>query len=238
MDPLFHEIFNDYTNKKDCKTECNPDEADFSRWYISSKDSNHLILSYYCRTKAVRGYEHLKVDKSSKKVLDFQSSLKGYDIMGAGEYETQVSEDVGKGLETDLLNATKDQIAEQKRDQAGNPEFCPDPGTQTFYDIQTKVENGLYYTRIAISCNVTGNAGSYSHMTHIEVVVDKDFKALNGGEPVLAAMDIPSRNSEFIREKEEEEANSAKQTDAVHRIAPGFVSILPVMWMASVKLLA
>lgn len=232
-DVTFHEIFDRYTGSSQAKTQCDPSEADFERWYVSSKNVNHYILSYYCRTKAVRGYEHLKVDITKKTVLDFQTSLKGYGIMNAGDYSEDLSETEGKELESSLLEAVKEDIAKEKRDGAGNEEYCPDPGTQTLFDISTKQENGLDYYKIAISCNVSQTPGYASHMTHIEVAVDNEAKALNGGKPVLAVLDYPSRNSAFIREKELE---TEQQKDGAQNLTPKLVFIVPVAFMACLKL--
>lgn len=184
-----------------------------------------------CRTTAERNQfvatSTSKWTSKTKKVLEFQSSLAGYGIIDAGEYIEQVSEDNnGTLLETELLEAVKDQIAMQKMDIASNPEYCPDPGTQTLFDIQTKIENGLYYTKIAISCNVSHLPGYASHMTNIEVVEDKDFKKLDEGVPVLATMEVPKRNTMFIEDME------AKKQSGVDPMAPGlFISLVPAMWI-------
>ena len=89
--------------------------------------------------------------------------------MDAGDYRDELSETEGKRVETDLLEAVKEDIAKEKRDGAGNVEYCPTPGTQTLFDMSTKQENGLDYYKIAISCNVSQTPGYASHMTHIEV---------------------------------------------------------------------
>ena len=235
IDVAFSEVFAAYVNSKNSKTQCESNEADFERWYVSSVNSQHYLLSYYCRTKAVRGYEHLKVDISRLNVLDFQTSLKGFNIMDAGDYEEDIVEKDGKKLEAELLNAVKDNIEEQRHDSATKTEYCPNPGTQTLYDMQKKQENGLHYYKIAISCNVTQTPGYASHMTHIEVVVDKDFKVLNDGKPVLATMEYPQRNSAFIRVQDRK---AEKRKGACEKNAPGFISFIPVMWISYLKLSA
>ena len=232
FDVSFLEVFDAYANGRNPETQCQSNDADFERWYESSVNPNHYIMSYYCRTKVARGYEHIKVDMTTKTVLEFHTSLKGFKIMDAGDYEEEVAEKDGKKLEAKLLEAVKEKIAEERKDTAEKTEFCPDPGTQTLYDVKRKKENGLYYYKLAISCNVSETPGYASHMTHIEVVVDKDYKALNEGKPVLAAMDYPSRNSVFIREQE---IQSDKQKDSIKKVAPGFISLILVMLISYCK---
>lgn len=226
MNDLFRQVFSDYVNSGKSETLCSENDADFERWYKSSKNDDHIILSYYCRTKAARGYEHMKVSQSKRNVLQFETSLKGFGIMDAGEYETELPEEEGKAIKIRLLGNVTDQIADQKQDTRDKDEICPNPGTETAYSVQTKKENGLYYYRLAISCNVTHTQGYASHMTHIEVVEDKDFQILNGGDPVLAAMETPSRNSAFIREKQAEEELAALKQSSGARVMASIVTVM------------
>ena len=228
MADLFLYVFKDYVNSADPETECRENDADFERWYKSSDKDDHIILSYYCRTKAARGYEHLKVSQSMKNVVQFETSLKSFGIMNAGYYEKELPEEEGKTLTNQLLANVTDKIAEQKEDSRDKDELCPDPGTDTIYSAQTKTENGLYYYRFAISCNVTHIPGYASHMTHIEVVVDKDFKVLNDGLPVLASMDYPTRNSAFKRQKEAEKELAALKQSSGTRILASIATIVVI----------
>ena len=200
MSDLFWSVFRNYVNSHICRTWCRENDAHLHRWYKSSENADYIILSFYCRSKMVRGYEHIKVSKSKRNVIEFQTSLKGFKIMDAGDYETELPEAEGKAIKIRLLGNVTDQIAQQKQDTRDQDQYCPDPGTDTAYSVQTKKENGLYYYRLAISCNVTLTPGYASHMTHIEVVEDSDFQVVNGGDPVLIAIEYPIRNSAFIRQ--------------------------------------
>ncbi|XP_075257666.1 uncharacterized protein LOC142349783 [Convolutriloba macropyga] len=217
MKDKFKQSYEKYQSDSNKKTQCKIGDADFERWFISSKDETIYILSYYCRSKAARGYEHLKVQIKGDdiKVLDFKDSLKDFGITNAGDYEVTKEDEEALKIQTEVLQKVKDQLKEQKNPFNALLELCPDPGTQTLYEAQTKMQNGLYYYRFPISCNYTGSGHDF--MTHIEVVEDKDFKALNEGKPLLAVMETPEKNIEFIREKEKE--MTAKQSFA-SAIAP------------------
>ena len=210
----FKTAFEMYHADSNKKTECKFGDADFERWFISSKDDTIYILSYYCRSKAARGYEHLKVQIKGAdiKVLDFKDSLKDFGITNAGDYEITKEDEEAHRIQTEVLAEVIDQLSEQKNQFDPDQELCPDPGTQTLYEAQTKIQNGLYYYRIPISCNYTGSG--YDFMTHIEVVEDKDFKALNEGKPLLVAMETPEENIDFIREKEKEISEMQKSSAA------------------------
>ena len=234
MSDLFLSVFKDYVNGANSKTECRENDADFERWYKSSENADYIILSYYCRTKQAHGYEHMKVSKSNRNVIEFQTSLNGFKIMDAGDYETELPDAEGKAIKIRLLGNVTDQIAQQKQDTRDQDQYCPDPGTDTAYSVQTKKENGLYYYRLAISCNVTHTPGYASHMTHIEVVEDRDFQVLNGGDPVLASMEYPTRNSAFIRQKEAEaELQALKQSSGARILA----SIVTMMLIPAMQIL-
>lgn len=227
MSDLFIRVFTNYVNGRDPETKCRENDADFERWYESSKNEDHVILSYYCRTKDARGYEHMKVSKKNGNVVEFQTSLKGFGIMNAGDYENELPEAEGKALKAQLLGNVTKQIALQKGDTRDQDELCPNPGTDTIYSVQTKNENGLYYYKLAISCNVTHMPGYASHMTHIEVVVDKDFGVVNDGLPELAVLDIPTRNSQFIRDRNAlKELAALKQSSGFQMMFPGVATII------------
>ena len=204
MKDNFNMAYQQYQEDPNKKTECRLYDADFQRWYVSSEDTSNYILSYYCRSKAARGYEHLKVQIKGDdiKVLDFQNSLEDFGITNAGDYSTSLEDQEAFNIQSEYLEKVRDQIELQKNPFNENLDLCPDAGTQTLYDAQTKFENGLYYYRFPISCNYTGSG--YDFMTHIEVVEDKDFKQLNEGNPLMVAMDTPEENIEFLREKEKE----------------------------------
>ena len=48
-----------------------------------------------------------------------------------------------------------------------------------------------------------------SHMTHIEVVVDRDFKVVNGGAPLLVAMEQPRPNTMYRKPEGAHQGNGA-----------------------------
>ena len=204
MNYHFKQVFEKYQKDSEKKTECQPGDADFDRWFISSKDDLIYILSYYCRTKVSRGYEHLKVRLrgSDIEVLDFQTSLKGFGLTDAGDYCMNKTGEEALKIQTEVLQKVKPQLRQQKNPFNQAMEICPDPRTQTLHEAQTKIQNGLHYYRIAISCNYTGSG--FDFMTHIEVVEDKKCKKLNDGKPLLVVVDTPEMNTEFLREKEQE----------------------------------
>ena len=231
---IFNQVFENYVNSANPETECRENDAEFSRWYKSSKNPDHVILSYYCKTKAVRGYEHLKISLDKKNVIEFQDTLKGFSITDAGDYEVKLEGDAATEIREELLPFLIDQIAEQKDDTAAQNEICPDPGTETFATALEKKENGLYYDKITISCNKTAtDSGIPSHQTEIEVVTDRDFKLLNDGKPVLVSMDTnPIRNTMYIEKTEQEEEESMKQTDDASSVfAPSFTNFVCLVAM-------
>lgn len=231
---LFNQVFENYVNSANPETECQENDAEFNRWYKSSQNSDHVLLSYYCKTKSVRGYEHLKVSVDKKNVIEFHGSLKGFKIMDAGDYESKLEEDEAVEIRNHLLPSLIEQIAAQRDDTAAQDEICPDPGTETYASAQQKYENALYYYKIIISCNKTAtDSGLPSHRTEIEVVEDSDFKVLKGGEPVLVSMQTNiDRNTMYIEKKEQEAAEeeaSMKQTDASSVFVPSFTSFVSLV---------
>lgn len=198
---LFTLAWNKYQDKSDKKTDCQKNDASFSRWYQSSKNSDYVILSYFCMTEGARGYEHIKVSKSREEVIEFQDSLKGFGIPDAGSYT-----DAGNLAGSEAEDVQVEKLAlvnvsvEALKDDAGNA-ICVNPGTQTMYSVQRKTENGLDYYRFPISCD---NTGPHSHMTHIEVAQRGEDTTL------LAVVEDPERNTEFIAEKNNE-IESGKQ---------------------------
>lgn len=223
----FNQVLSIHVNSDNPETECRENDAEFSRWYRSSENDDHAILSYYCKTQAVRGYEHLKVSLSKLNVLEFHSSLKGFGIMDAGGYEQKLSEDDAAEVRAELLPQLIDQLAEQRKDDADQSEICPDPGTETFAEAMEKYENELYYYKIKISCNETvTESGIPSHYSEIEVVTDRDFKVLNEGKPVLVTMEPTQRNTWFIEKEDMKKDESMKQVDGVSVLFPGCTSIV------------
>ena len=235
MSDKFDQVFLNYLASDNPETECLEDDVEFNRWYKSSENLDHALFSYYCKTKQVRGYEHLKVSLSKLNVLEFHGSLKGFQITDAGDYETKLSDDAADEIRRQLLPLLVDQIALQTEDSADQDEICPDPGTETYASVYEKYENGLYYDKIAVSCNKTvTESGISSHMTEIEVVTDRDFKALNDGSPVLVSMGTNTiRNTMYIEEQERLKAEEAlKQVDGVPAFLPGFTCVMSFVVMS------
>jgi len=213
MKQNFKDAYTSYQKNPSKETECKANDADFERWFQSSKDKTLYILSYYCRTKSARGYEHLQVyirPGNSISVKSFEDSLKNFGIMDAGDYDNTKSGKEALKIQEEKLEQVREQIKEQRNPYDQDEDLCPDAGTQTLYEVKTKIQNGLYYYKFPISCNHSGSG--YDKMAWVEVVEDKDFKVLNEGNATLIAMEDPEDNIEFKREKEKELA--AKQGSA------------------------
>ena len=216
---LFRNVLSSYLSSNLPGDKCEKNDAMFERWFQSSKDPNLHILSFYCRTSGVRGYQHLKIKKTGKhdgNVLEFQKSLKLFGIMDAGGYESENTKEgkEAEKLQNELLEKVKPQIKKQP-DRDPSKELCPDAGNKTVMTfVETKIENGLYYYKFPVSCNISFSdldTGG-DHVTKIEVVEDKDFKALNGGNATLVGMENPERNIDYV--KAMEAALAAKQSHA------------------------
>ena len=197
MNYNFKQAYKNYQSDSQKETKCKLGDAEFNRWFESSKDNSLYILSYYCRTKGARGYEHLKVQIKSGdiKVLDFHHALTGFGITDARDYEPTKNDEEALKIQSELLEQVKAQLKLQRNPFDASIDLCPDPGTHALNEVHSKVQNGLYYHTFPISCNYSGT----DFMAYIEVVEDRDFKKLNNGKPVLAVLNFPEK---YVRGKE------------------------------------
>ena len=217
MKILFTNVLSDYVRAHHMADYmCETQDALFERWFRSSINTDHYILSFYCRTRGFRGYSHFKVEATSKhegRVLEYQSSLKSFGIMDARGYDEEQTKDGINATrkQNELLKKVRDQIKMQPGEDP-TKELCPDVGNKTVKTlVWTKFENGLYYYKFPVSCNISysdlSTGGDY--VTRIEVVEDTDFKVLNGGKATLVVMEKPEPNTNYIKMMEKELA--AKQ---------------------------
>ena len=218
----FYEAYKSYQGQSNKMTKCAANDALFERWLQSSKNKNYYILSYFCKTKGIFGYEHLKVelnsDLSFKKVLTFKAKLKDYGISGAGSEYATTSEG-GKTFQEEMLNNVTGQLQLEKDKSDATLEYCPNPSNQTGYSLKTKTFNGLKFYQFPISCGQ--DARDY---VEIEVVKDATFKK---GNATLIAVGSKYSNLDYIKKMLEEE----KQKNGHDFLAASLVSVvvLPII---------
>jgi hypothetical protein len=202
-------------------SDCEISSTTFERWYQSSEDPNSWILSYFCFGSESRGYEHLQVNwpkdsgKETAQFVAFKSKLSEFGIVNAGPYKKANTVEGGDkngkaGKEQSrLTEAVKDQILAQKKDGSEDP-MCLNPSTKTVYKYVPKEENGLFYTKFPVSCD--DSSGEATYMMDVEVVEDKTFKVINGGNPQLVVVYEPRRNIVYIQESmsAEKQSNGAE----------------------------
>ena len=57
---LFSSAFKAYLNSGNPSSSCREGDAQLEKWYKNYNNNDLILLSYYCRTKGVHNYEHIK----------------------------------------------------------------------------------------------------------------------------------------------------------------------------------
>ena len=180
-------------------TDCKSDTVELVYWYRSYKSEERFLLSYVCDKQGLGYHAHFAANKTSEEVFQFSESLENFGIVQLGEYSENVP---GKDYMRKLgLAKLKDTILSQRNENS----FCNDPGVDTTYSYQWKIENELNYYKFPISCRNDNNYTFASHMTFIELVFDLKYKKLRG--PLLVTMETPSVNTKYSKLMQEEDGS-------------------------------